>query len=219
MNFIALFLSPVLLALLFFYIKFKINPENWANFVKAVILGAFAVIFLVLADYFFKWYWHGHLNNMRRVAAYVFIGIAFSSEFAKFLVLRYGFIKKELITIPLEGIIYAFFTGLGFSTLAIILYSYDIIGTERFHNMELFLWTYPFATLVFSVILGFFLGMGETRKNSFIDETVGLFLSIFFHATYYFCFITSDLRLFGLAVIGFIMIGFGLLVKAVNLKN
>ncbi len=95
----------------------------------------------------------------------------------------------------------------------------NFIGTDRFNHAELFLWTYPFATMVFSIIMGFFIGMGETRKNSFIDESVGLFLATFFHATFYFCFITSDLRLFGLTTIGFIMIGFGLLVKSVNLKE
>ena len=219
MSFISLFLSPLFLVLLLAYMKFKFNPDTWSDIIKAIILGVIAVILLVIADYIFEWRWHGNLKNMRRMAAYVFIGIAFSSEFAKFLVLRYGFVKKGLIKIPLEGIIYAFLTGLGFSTVAGILFYLGFIGTERFNHQELFLWTYPFATLVFSIILGFFLGMGETRKNSFIDEMVGLFLAVFFHATFYFCFVTADLRLFGFTVIGFILIGFGLLVKSVNLKE
>ena len=215
----SLFLSPLLLALLLFYMKYKFSPNSWKNITKAIILGAISVVFLIIADYIFEWYWHGQLKNMRRVVAYVFVGIAFSSEFAKFLVLRYGFVKKGLITMPFEGIIYAFFTGLGFSTIASILFYSGIIGTERFHHLELFLWTYPFATMIFSIILGFFIGMGETRKNSFIDEMVGVFLAVFFHATFYFCFITSDLRLFGLTVIGFLLIGFGLLIRSINLKQ
>jgi RsiW-degrading membrane proteinase PrsW (M82 family) len=199
--------------------KFKFNPDSWTNIIKAIVLGAISVILLIIADYIFGWYWHDNLRNMRRMAAYVFVGIAFSSEFAKFLVLRYAFVKKGLVKIPLEGIIYSFFTGLGFSSIAAILYYTGLIGTERFHNATLFLWAYPFATLTFSVIMGFFLGMGETRKNAFIDNAVGLFLAIFFHATFYFCFVTSDLRLFGLATIGFILIGFSLLIKAVNIKE
>ena len=155
---------------------------------------------------------------MRRTAAYVFVGIAFASELGKFLVLRYAFLKKELINDPLDGIIYAFLVGLGFSAVAAVLFSFGIIGTDKVRSLELFLWIYPLGTMAFAVVLGYFMGMGYTRKNSFIDDFTGLLLATFFHAVFYFCFITSDIRLLIITLVGFVIIGGALLVRAINLK-
>jgi RsiW-degrading membrane proteinase PrsW (M82 family) len=198
--------------------RFKFSIKDWKHVVTALVLGAVAIVLLIASDYVFEYRWHGNLRNMRRTAAYVFVGIAFASEFAKFLVLRYAFIKKELIKDPLDGIIYAFLVGLGFTTVASVLYLFGIIGTDKVHDLTMFLWIYPLGTLSFSIVLGYFMGMGYTRKNSFIDDSSGLFLATFFHAIFYFGFITSDVRLLVFILIGYFVIGTSLLVRAVNLK-
>ena len=216
--YLPLLFSPLLIVLLISYLKFKFSIEDWKNIYTALILGAVAVIVLVASDYAFEYRWHGILRNMRRTAAYVFVGIAFASELGKFLVLRYAFLKKELINDPLDGIIYGFLVGLGFSTVAAILFSFGIIGTDKVHSLELFLWIYPLGTMAFAVVLGYFMGMGYTRKNSFIDDSTGLLLATFFHAVFYFCFITSDLRLLAITLFGFAIISAALLVRAINLK-
>ncbi len=218
-TFLPLLFSPLLIVLLIFYLKFKFSINNWKNIYTAIILGAVAVIVLVASDFAFEYRWHGVLRNVRRTATYVFIGIAFASELGKYLVLRYAFLKKELINDPLDGIIYSFFVGLGFSTVAAILFSFGIIGTDKVHNLQLFLWIYPFGTLTVAVVLGYFIGMGYTRKNGFIDDATGLLLATFFHAIFYFCFITSDIRLLVITLVGFVVIGGALLVRAINLKD
>jgi RsiW-degrading membrane proteinase PrsW (M82 family) len=219
MEILSLFVSPFFLILLLMYLKFRFTIDSWTNIVKAIILGAIVVLLLILSDYVFERKWHGNLKNMRRMAAYVFFGIAFASEFAKFLVLRYGFVKKRLIENPFDSIIYALFAGLGFSTIAAVLFYLGYIGTDRIHNFTLFLWTYPVATVTLAIILGFFIGVGETRKNAFIDNMVGLFLATFFNATFFFCFISSDLRLFAFTMFGFAFISVGLLSKSVSVKK
>ncbi len=153
------------------------------------------------------------------MVVYVFVGIAFSSEFTKFAILRYGYVKQRLIKGPFGGIIVAIITNLSFTTVSNILFYFNIIGTDRVHYPNLLLWSYPFASIILGIILGFFIGQGETRKNAFIDSMVGLFLATFFHAALYFCFITSDLRLFIVISLGFLVIGFGLLFRAINLKE
>jgi len=217
-TYLPLLFSPLLIVLLMSYLKFKFSIEDWKNIYTALILGAVAVIVLIASDYAFEYRWHGILRNMRRTAAYVFVGIAFASELGKFLVLRYAFLKKEFINDPLDGIIYAFLVGLGFSTVAAILFSFGIIGTDKVRSLELFLWIYPLGTMAFAVVLGYFMGMGYTRKNSFIDDSTGLLLATFFHAVFYFCFITSDLRLLAITLFGFAIISAALLVRAINLK-
>ncbi len=217
-NYLPLLLSPLLIIIFLVYMRFKFSIKDWKHVVTALVLGAVAIVLLIASDYVFEYRWHGNLRNMRRTAAYVFVGIAFASEFAKFLVLRYAFIKKELIKDPLDGIIYAFLVGLGFTTVASVLYLFGIIGTDKVHDLTMFLWIYPLGTLSFSIVLGYFMGMGYTRKNSFIDDSSGLFLATFFHAIFYFGFITSDVRLLVFILIGYFVIGTSLLVRAVNLK-
>ena len=217
-NLLSLLFSPLLIILLMLYMKFKFSIKNWKNITTALILGILAVVILIASDYAFEYRWHGNLHNVRRTATYVFFGIAFSSELGKFLVLKFVFLKKELIIDPLDGIIYTFFIGLGFSTVAAILFYYGIIGTDKMYNFSIFLWLYPLATLIFAIVLGYFAGMGITRKNGFIDDSTGLLLATFFHAIFYFCFITSDIRLLIITLVGFAIIGGALLVKAVNMK-
>ncbi|MFU8844036.1 MAG: hypothetical protein ACNA7V_09545 [Bacteroidales bacterium] len=43
--------------------------------------------------------------------------------------------------------------------------------------------------------MGFFVGMGKSRENRFVDSMTGMLGATFFHALYNFCFLTEDMRL------------------------
>jgi RsiW-degrading membrane proteinase PrsW (M82 family) len=172
-----------------------------------------------VANYLIELWWHDNLRNMRRMSFFVFIGIAFSSEIAKFLSLRLIFYKLPSFEGPLEGILYSIFISLGFAALAVVLYAYGIVGTEtKFNDMTLFLYTYPFASITFATLMGFFIGMGKLRTNWLIDNATGIFASTFFHGLFYFCFITSDKRLLLFTTLGFLIITITLIYKAVNFR-
>jgi len=65
--------------------------------------------------------------------------------------------------------------------VASVLYAFEIVGsTDKFHNFTLFLFTLPFANLVFAISMGFFVGIAKMRKNTFIDCATGLFVATFF---------------------------------------
>jgi len=61
--------------------------------------------------------------------------------------------------------------------------------------------------------------MGKLRKNALIDHATGLFLASFLHGMFYFSFITSDIRLFIITLIGLLIIAITLLYRAVQLFN
>ncbi len=218
-NFISFAVSPLIIAFLVFYLKIKFSVQSFENIRNAVLWGMIAVVLITVTNYLIDLWWHDNLRNMRRMSFFVFVGVAFSSEFAKFLILRFAFYKLKTFEGPLEGILYSIFISLGFSTVASVLYAYGIIGTEvKFNDMTLFLFTYPIASIVFGIVLGFFIGMGKLRKNWLIDNSTGLFAATFFHGLFYFCFITADKRLLLFTTIGFIIITFTLIYKAVNLR-
>lgn len=220
LNFIALAVSPLLIVLLVVYLKFIFSIDNFVNIRNAVIWGMIAVVLLVIANYLVDLRWHDNLRNMRRMSFFVFVGVAFSSELAKFLVLRFAFYKLKVFEGPLEGILYSIFISLGFSTVASVLYLYGIVGTDfKFNDLTLYLFTYPLASIVFGIVMGFFIGMGKLRKNWQIDSATGLLAATFFHGLFYFSFITSDKRLIIFTSIGFLIIAFTLIYKAVNLRD
>jgi len=186
-NLAALAVSPMLIGLLIVYLKRVFSVESFVNIRNAVILGMIAVVLLVIANYLIDLRWHDNLRNMRRMSFFVFIGIAFSSELAKCLVLRFAFFKLKVFEGPLEGILYAIFISLGFSTVASVLYLFGIVGTDfKFNDLTLYLYTYPLASIVFGIVMGFFVGMGKLRKNWQIDSATGLLAATFFHGLFYF---------------------------------
>lgn len=218
-TYLSFAISPILLVLFVLYLRFKFSIESFKNIRNAILWGMFGVVLLVVANYLIEMVWQGNLRNMRRMGFYVFVIIAFSSEFAKFISLRYAFFKLKSFEGPLEGILYSIFISLGFATVSSVLIGFGLVGADaKFNDMNLFLLTYPFASIVFGVVMGFFIGMGKLRKNWLIDNSTGLFVSTFFHGLFYFCFITSDNRLLIFASIGFFIIALTLVIKSVKIR-
>lgn len=213
---ISLFLSPLLLALMMAYLNFKFSIKTWKYIWQAIIWGLFSVVLVVAANYIIRIWGLENLKNMRRTAFYVFVVVAFGSEFAKLLVLRFKMFNLKSFDSPLASIVYSLFISLGFSVSAVILYAIGILGTEKMKFMEMFLWTYPFANIIFGIVLGFFVGMAKVRDNRLIDTLSGLGTAMFFHALYYFCFLTNDHRLLIFTGIGFFIIALTLLIKGAS---
>ncbi len=219
LDYVSFLVSPVLILLFIIYLRYKFAVKSLTNIRNAVIFGIVSVVLLVISSYLIELQWHGNYRNMRRMAFFVFVVTAFASEVGKYTILRGIFYPLKSFVGPLEGIIYSVFINLGFSLVAVILYVYGVIGLpDKIHNFELFLYTYPIASVVIGICMGFFVGMGKMRKNGFIDNNTGLFLATFFHGLYYFGFITSDIRLLVFIGIGYLIIGIALVVKSVTLR-
>jgi len=218
-DYISFLVSPVLILLFIVYLRYKFAVKSLKNIRNAIIFGMVAVLLLIASTYLIELQWHGNYRNMRRMAFFVFVVTAFVAEFGKYLVLRGIFYKLKSFIGPLEGIIYSVFISLGFSVVAVVLYASGIIGlSDKMHNFQLFLYTYPLASVIIGICMGFFVGMGKMRKNGFIDNNTGLFLATFFHGLFYFGFITSDIRLLVFISIGYLIIGIALVVKSVTLS-
>jgi RsiW-degrading membrane proteinase PrsW (M82 family) len=212
---LSFFIAPVIALLLIFYMKFKFQVKTYSLIKKAFLFGVISVLILVLAQILASYLRLDEPRSIRRMIFYAFVIIGFSSEFAKFLILRYYFQPKENFKGPLDGIIYSFLISLGFATVATILYAYNVIGS----NVGLlFLFTYALANIVFAILLGFFVGLGKTRKNRFIDSMTGLLAAAFFHGLYILCFLTRDYRLLIILAVGSIIITILLTLKSLKVK-
>jgi RsiW-degrading membrane proteinase PrsW (M82 family) len=218
-NYFSFAVSPLLIVVFILYLKFKFSIKSFNNIRNAILLGAIGVVLLIVANYLIELRWDGNYKNMRRMGFFVFVVIAFSSELAKFIPLKYHFFKLKNFGGPLEGVIYSIFISLGFSLISTVLYAFEIVGSpDKMNNFTLFLFTLPIANIVFAVSMGFFVGMGKLRRNTFIDNLTGLFVATFFHGLFYFGFITSDIRLLIFIAIGFTVIGLTFIIKSVSIK-
>ncbi len=218
-DYIAFLFSPVLFALFLFYLKYKFKIRLWNFILLAFVWGILTVVLVIAANEIIKiWGWQ-NLKNIRRTVFYVFVVVAFSAELGKFIFIRYLFYHQKSFDSPLAGIIYGISISLGFSFIAVILYSSGFLGAEKMKYMNLFLWTYPLAGIVFGIVQGFFLGMGKVRKFNFIDEGTALGIATGFHALFYFCFLTSDQRLLVITGVGLLFVGFTLVLKAVSIRT
>ncbi len=218
-NYLSFAVSPLLILAFILYLKFKFSIKSYTNIRNAIILGVICVVLLIFANFLIELKWDGNYKNMRRMAFFVFVVIAFSSELAKFIPLKFSFYKLKNFGGPLEGVVYSIFISLGFSMVSTVLYAFGLVGSlDKFYNFTLFLYTLPLANLVFAVTMGFFVGMAKLRKNTFIDSATGLFVATFFHGLFYFAFVTSDIRLLIFDAIGFTIIGITFVVKSVSLK-
>lgn len=218
-SYLSFGVSPLLIIIGLLILRFNFHLKHLSKIWFAIALGFFSIVFIFLANYVIDLQWDGNYNSLRRLLFFVIVIIAFSAELGKYLILRFVFYNTKGFNGPLEGIVYAIFIGLGFSTAATVLFGYQLIGKPLGGYQEIFLIAYPFATIVFAICMGFFIGMGKIRKNTFIDSATGLFVAIFFHGLFYFSFISRDMALIGLTIFGSVLISLILLARAIKLNR
>jgi len=132
------------------------------------------------------------MKNIRRIIFYCVVVMGIGSELGKYLILRFFAYDKKEFSGPQDAIVYSIFIGLGFAFFAnLSFYLYPYYGGYDFSYSFWFV----LANILFSVVLGFFIGLAKTRTNGFVDSMVGLFGAAFFNAIFNFSFITGDLKL------------------------
>jgi hypothetical protein len=75
------------------------------------------------------------------------------------------------------------------------------------------------ASIIFGVIMGFFIGLGKLRHMRFIDSMTGLAAAVFFHGLYDFCLLTHDLKLMWAFFIGSAIIALSLGIAAIRIHQ
>ncbi|MCF8233511.1 MAG: PrsW family intramembrane metalloprotease [Bacteroidales bacterium] len=207
--------APLLAFLLILYMNYRFKVQTNLYLFYALLFGLLSTAIIFGGQMLAEVTELDHLRNLKRTAFYGIVLMAFTGELGKFIFLRYYFLPMKEFSGPIDGIIYAILIGLGFATAATLLLDLGIIGARV---DLLYLYTYPIANVIFAIIMGFFVGLGKTRKNKAIDSLTGLFAATVFHGLYIFSFLTTDFRLLIIFAIGSIIIVFLLIAKALNIK-
>lgn len=211
-----LFLAPLIAAITIGIVWKQRGKDRYPGLIVSFGLGMMSISLVLVFQYISRIYGIDNFTNIRRIIFYSFVVMGIGSELGKFVILRYYAFPKGGFNGPLDSIVYSVVISMGFAFMGNILY-FILPGYTEID----FLYAYTVipANLVFSIILGFFIGMGKSRENKFVDSMTGLFAASFFHALYNFCFITDDSRLLMFFTIGVLIIVFMLYYKAFDMNE
>lgn len=178
MDLILLALAPVLVILLYVYIRDQYEKEPWGLLVKSLLAGAFICIPVIVVESLF-----GEIGSSFQgllASAYkAFIVAGFTEELFKFLALYLLIWKNPNFNERFDGIVYAVFISLGFAGVENVLYVFangtGVAISRAFTAVP--------AHALFGVIMGFYFGkalIGGKTRNMFL----ALIMPIIFHGFY-----------------------------------
>lgn len=214
---ISTIVTLLIAVLIFVYMGLRIKRWPSRLLITVFVLGFLSILLNVISVYFTNLAGMFPLgNNIKRVAFYSLITAGFVRELGKLIVIRMAAASRGNFNSPADGIVYAIMASLGFTFAALL---WNIIFYQDGAN-ELYrsILTLP-ANIITAIILGFFVGLGQLRNNTFIDSMTGLVAASLFHAVFEFSMIISDASLLLIIFGGSIVIVAVLINKAITLST
>ncbi len=178
MTLLALAIAPGLVICFYIFYKDMYNREPKLNLLVSFGLGALMIIPAALVEQGIMPFFNGSISS---TAVMAYVGVAFTEELSKFIVLRFYAFPKKSFDEPLDGIVYGVIVSMGFATLENIAYVMQHgYGTAL---LRMFLSVPAHAT--FGVLMGYYVGLAKfvPQRSSSLLFT-GVFLATFFHGTF-----------------------------------
>jgi len=214
--FFALGFAPLIAMIMYLYFRKRNDKEFSRLMVYSFLTGATGVVLLVAAELISAKLGLTQLSSLKRIIFYSFITIGGSAELGKFIVFRYLVINKQAIRKPIDAITFSTMTALGFSTIALVLYTLNLFTPQSHFPATLYPLIFVPANILFAVIMGFFVGMAKFVKGRIVFSLTGLLGAAFFHGIFNFCLLTNDFKLLSLFSFGSAVIVLILVIKAAS---
>lgn len=211
---ISLIISPLLAILLYSYMKYRFSGGYFGLLLRSYFWGIFSTVFAGVIFYIAYKMGYVELKNLRRILFYSFVVIGVGQELGKFIILRYLILPSKIFKNPSDGIIYSLMISFG----ALTVYSAATLLLLPESDTTVLI-SHVLVSIVYAVIMGFFVGMGKVRHNRLIDSLTGLFGAAFFHGVYEFIIQTNDHLLLWPFLVGSAIITFLLIVKGVQVSD
>lgn len=180
MKLLILALAPILIILVYVYIRDKYEREPIWLLVKALIAGAFITIPIIFLEEFFMSL-IPDITGIPRAAYIAFIVAAFSEELFKYIALFILIWRNKAFNEKFDGIVYAVFISLGFAAVENLMY---VLDYGQSAGISRAITAVP-AHAFFGVAMGFYFGLAkfypEKRTGLLIKS---LFVPIFLHGVY-----------------------------------
>lgn len=178
--FIAVF--PILVVIIFIYVKDKFEKEPKGFLLKNFLLGAFVSVLItlvlgVLGDFLFP---ITEQQSVIQQFVKAFFVVALVEEFSKYIIVKYYAQKNNEFNEPFDGIVYAVMISMGFAASENLLYVFHFgAGTGI---MRAFTAVPAHAT--FGILMGYFMGKAKFSENRVKLNLFGLLIATIFHGAY-----------------------------------
>jgi RsiW-degrading membrane proteinase PrsW (M82 family) len=206
--------APVVAIAMYFYFGRKYGKAFKKVLIQSFLAGILGVAVLAAAKILSTLLGLNDLRSLKRLLFYSFITVGFASELGKFILYRYYIIPKKAVDKPIHGITMSVMTALGFCAIALPGFLINWFPTQPSFPVTLYAFIFVPANIMFSVVMGFFVGMGKFIKTYLMFTLTGLFGAAFFQGLFIFTLVTQDFKLLSLFAFGSTIIVFILGIKA-----
>jgi len=206
--------APVVALFMYLYLGRKYGKPFQKVLIQSFLAGMLGISVLVAAKILSTLLGLNDLRSLKRLLFYSFITIGFASELGMFILYRYYIIPKKVIDKPIHGITMSIMTALGFCTIALPEFMLNFFPVNPAFPVTLYSFIFVPASIMFAVVMGFFVGMGKFIKTYFMFTLTGLFGATFFQGLFIFTLVTQDFKLLSLFGFGSTVIVFILGIKA-----
>ena len=187
MNIAIVSLAPIVIILVYIYVRDKYEKEPVSLLLKSLGLGALIVIPVVFIESLLSAIMP-YFNEMGTAFYDAFVVAAFTEEAFKFLVLYFLIRKSKEFNERFDGIVYAVFISLGFAAVENVLYVYE--GGLNVGLLRAF--TAVPAHALFGVSMGYYFALSKFETESTnMNMFKALAVPIVLHGIYDFILMTG----------------------------
>ena len=187
MNIILIAIAPVIVILVYIYVRDKYEKEPMSMLLKAFFAGALAVIPIIFVENILQAN-AANYTGYTRIAYNAFVVAAFTEEIFKFFALYLVIWKNKAFNEKFDGIVYAVFVSMGFATVENIMY---VSGYGIATGFTRALTAVPGHAL-FGVAMGYYFGLARlSPKNKSKNFLYALLIPIGLHGLYDFILMTQ----------------------------
>ena len=182
MNLLLLAIAPVMIIVVFIYVKDKFEKEPIRFLLKNFLLGAFVSVLITLILSVILNSIHPLTDEESIFQQFIkaFFVVALVEEFSKFVIVKYYAQKNKEFNEPFDGIVYAVMVSMGFAALENIMYIFQYgvaTGITR-------AFTAVPAHATFGILMGYFMGKAKFSNNKLKYNLFGLMVATIFHGAY-----------------------------------
>jgi RsiW-degrading membrane proteinase PrsW (M82 family) len=215
MNLLFLAIAPIMIVIVFIYLKDKFEKEPIHFLFKNFLLGAFASILITftLGIVFNSIYPITDEKSIFQQFIKAFFIVALVEEFSKYVIVRYYSQTNKEFNEPFDGIVYAVLVSMGFAALENVLYVFQYgfsTGITR-------AFTAVPAHATFGVLMGYFMGKAKFSENKLKFNLFGLLAATIFHGAYDFFLFVNFIP--GIAIGAFVSLIIGILLARKAIKK
>lgn len=181
---------PSILWIAFFYVNATHREKIW-DIARIASWGVFIAVPVTIIELGFQWVFVGDVRAPTPIGwfLYLFVGIAFVEEFAKYVVVRTKAMGRSFFNQPQDAVLYMVASALGFAAIENIIYAAALAQTTSdvlFIALQRGI-TATSLHVIASASLGYFLALSlraDAARDRFKMVSVGMVFATMLHGLY-----------------------------------